>query len=202
MHQLFKTNFKCLEFDGEFLSLLGSPEITGSWLIWGKSGNGKTRFALQLAKYFALLGIKVAYDSLEEGKSKSMKAACIASNMHEVSRRFILLDKEPIEELSDRLSRPRSPQVIIIDSLQYTGLNYAQYKKFRDTFRSKLFIFISHADGKEPAGRAARSIRSDAFVKIWIEGYKAFALSRYGGGGEPYTIWEEGAERYIHVEKF
>lgn len=200
MHRLFKTNLNCLEFTGAWLQAIGRPEVTGTWLIWGKSGNGKTRFALQVAKYLASLGKKVAYDSLEEGVSLSMKNALIDCNMQEVSRRFMLLDKEPIDELIVRLTRPRSPQVIIIDSIQYTGLNYAQYKILRDTFRNKLFILISHADGKEPSGRVARSIRFDAFVKVWIEGYKAFPVSRYGGG-EPYTIWEEGAETYIHVSK-
>jgi hypothetical protein len=195
--QLMKTTLKGLPFEGDWLASFGKPEITGSWLIWGNSGNGKTRFALQLAKYLTSFCKNVAYDSLEEGVSLSFRNAVSDCGMQECSRRFILLDKEPVPDLIERLEKHKSPDIIIIDTLQYTGLNYADYKILRDRFRNKLFILLSHADGRHPAGRVARSIRYDAFVKIWVEGYRAFPVSRYGGG-EPYTIWEEGAENYIH----
>lgn len=187
---------KVLPFDGDWLQAIGQPELTGSWIVWGGSANGKTRFALQLAKYLCKFG-KVAYDSLEEGLSLSMQHAIeqVGFADAEAKRNFILLDKEPIQELIARLRKQRSPQVVIIDSLQYTGLTYADYKLLRDTFRQKLFIFISHADGNEPKGNVGRSVRYDAFVKIYIEGYKAFPQSRYGGG-EEYIIWQQGASRY------
>lgn len=194
--QLESMKFKELPFDGEFLKLIGCPEVAGSWLIWGDSGNGKTRFALQLAKYLAQW-CRVAYNSLEEGASKSMKKAFAEVGMDEVRRKVILLDNEPISELKERLKMRRSPDVVVIDSLQYSGLNYRDYVALRTEFKNKLFILISHADGKNPAGQTAKSIRYDAFVKIRIEGYKAYALSRFGGG-EPYTIWDEGSALYYN----
>lgn len=198
VNQLLNTKFRGLPFEGEWLESFGQPELTGSWLIWGNSGNGKTRFALQLAKYLAGF-CKVAYNSLEEGVSLSLRTAIEQVNFNGSGRNLILLDKEPIPELIARLERPRSPEVIIIDSVQYTGLKYHEYKKLRDRFRRKLFILISHAEGKMPEGRVARSIRFDAMVKIWIEGYRAWPVSRYGGG-QPYTIWEEGAKQYFNEE--
>lgn len=200
MHQLMRTNIRSLDFQGEWLDTIGKPEVTGTWIIWGHSGNGKTRFALQLAKYLTTFGKKVAYDSLEEGVSLSMRTAIADCNMQEVARRFVLLDKEPVSELIHRLKSKKSPDVVIIDSLQYSGMNYAQYKELRDKFRTKLFILISHAEGSKPQGRVACSIRFDAFVKIWVEGYKAYPMSRYGGK-EPYTIWEEGADDYVQSKK-
>ena len=200
IHQLYNTNIRSLNFTGEWLDSIGCPEVTGTWIIWGNSGNGKTRFALQLAKYLTSFGRKVAYDSLEEGVSLSLRNAITDCNMQEVARRFILLDKEPIPELIIRLKKKKSPDIIIIDSVQYTGLTYSDYKVLRDTFRNKLFILISHADGSQPSGRVARSIRFDANVKVWIEGYQAFPMSRYGGG-EPYTIWEEGAASFTRPNK-
>lgn len=47
----------------------------------------------------------------------------------------------------------------------------------------------------ESQNKAANSVKYDAFVKIYVEGYKAFAQSRYGGGRE-YVIWKQGAEQY------
>lgn len=183
-----------LPFTGEWLEAVGTPELTGSWIVWGGSANGKTRFALQLAKYLCKFG-KVAYDSLEEGLSLSMQQAIADVGMSDCKRNFILLDKESIADLVERLKKQRSPKVVIIDSLQYTGMTYADYKALRDTFRNKLFVFVSHADGKEPRGNVGKSVKYDAFVKIYVEGYKAIPQSRFGGGRE-YVIWKEGAKQY------
>ena len=197
IRQLYSTTIHSLDFEGEWLDAIGCPEPAGAWLIWGNSGNGKTRFALQLAKYLATFGRKVAYNSLEEGVSLSMRNAIEDCNMQEVARRFVLLDKEPVSELITRLQKKKSPDVVFIDSIQYTGLTYADYKSLKDRFRNKLFVLVSHADGNHPAGRVARSIRFDANVKILVEGFQAFAASRYGGG-KPYVIWEEGYFNLIH----
>ena len=180
-----------MDFEGDFLESIGQPELTGSWIIWGDSANGKTRFALQLAKYLCNF-CHVIYDSLEEGLSLSMQRAIEDVGFSDCKRNFVLLDQEGVTELDERLSRQRSAPVVIIDSLQYTGLNYTEYKKLREKYRNKLFIFISHADGKEPRGNVAKSVKYDAFVKIYVSGYMAYAQSRYGGG-KPYVIWEKGA---------
>lgn len=186
-----------LDFEGEWLASFGCPEVTGAWIVWGPSGSGKTRFALQVAKYLARFE-RVAYDSLEEGLSLSMQNAIIQTGMAEVARNFVLLDKEPIPELKERLRKKKSPRVVIIDSVQYTQLTYADYIALKDEFRNKLFIFISHADGREPKGNVAKSIRYDAFVKISVLGYKASVMSRYGGG-QDFIIWQKG---YDEFDKF
>ena len=183
-----------LPFEDEWLASIGRPELKGGWIIWGNSANGKTRFALQLARYMARF-VRVAYDSLEEGLSLSMQKAIEDVAMSDVKRSFVLLDKETVPMLRERLAKQRSPQVVIIDSLQYTGLNYKDYTLLINEFPHKLFVLVSHADGREPRGNVAKSIKYDAFVKIYVEGYKAFAQSRYGGG-EPYVVWQKGAETY------
>jgi hypothetical protein len=89
--------------------------------------------------------------------------------------------------------------VVIIDSLQYTGLTYSDYKSIRDEFRGKLFIFISHAEGREPRGNVGKSVKYDANVKIYVEGYKAMPQSRYGGNKE-LIVWEKGANEYWGID--
>lgn len=191
----YKTKTYLLD-DGLDLAL-GEVELTGSWIVWGGSANGKTRFALQLAKALAK-HVRVAYDSLEEGLSLSMQHAIEDVGFADVKRNFILLDGEGVDELKERLRKQRSPKVVIIDSLQYTGLTYTEYKALRDEFRSKLFIFISHAEGHNPKGAVANSVKYDAFVKVYVEGYRAYPQSRYGGN-VPYTVWPEGAAKYGHT---
>lgn len=186
-------NYKPVElnFEGKWKDAIGTPELTGTWLIWGNSANGKTRFALQLAKYLTEFR-RVAYNSLEEGLSKSMKEAILAVG---IERNFLLLDKEPVDMLKARLRKRKSPDVVFIDSLQYTGMSYVEYKRLRDEFPAKLFIFISHAEGNEPKGNVGKSIKYDAFVKIPVIGYAAYPQSRYGGG-EKLVIWQWGYEKF------
>jgi len=186
--------YDVMDFGGEWEKLIGKPEIKGSWLIWGNSTNGKTRFALQLAKYMANFG-KVIYNSLEEGDCYSMKKAIEQVNMLEVNRNFLLLDRESIDELRIRLKKDTKIKFVFIDSLQYAGIDYREYKELRDQNRNRIFVWVSHADGRDPMGATAKAIKYDAYIKIFVEGYKAFCQSRYGGG-EPYTIWEQGANKY------
>jgi len=189
-----------LPFEGAWLEAIGRPELTGSWLLWGDSGSGKTTFALQLAKY--LTGFeRVLYNSLEEGASESMKLALLRTGMQEAGKRFLLLDQEPVEEMCERLQQRRAPRVAVIDSLQYSGLSYERYKEMRAALRHVLLIIISHAEGPNPVGKIAQRIRYDAFVKINIHGYRAYCMSRYRvGEGAPITVWAEGAEAF-HTEE-
>lgn len=188
-----------LPFSGEWREAIGLPEQKGAWIVFGDSGHGKTSFALQLGKYFAQIGKRVAYDSIEEGVSLSMREAYIRTGMADVAGMFILLDKEPIAELRIRLRKRRAPDVIIVDSVQYTGLSTKEYKELVDDFPDKLFIFISHADGLKPKGALAQAIYYDAFVCMMVKGFKALVRkSRYGGNGE-ITISERLALEYWSV---
>lgn len=193
--QVLQAKFKTLNFTEKWFDLVGKPEAVGAWLVWGNSYNGKSSFALSLSKYLTNFG-RVAYNSLEEGHCESLRQSYIRSEMEDVNGKLLLLDQESTSELTARLKRPKSPRFIFIDSLQYACITSAEYKLLISSFRSKLFIFLSHADGKHPSGTLAKQVRYDAFVKIWIEGFMAFAQSRYGGNSEPFTIWKKGADKY------
>lgn len=191
--EMLKMTFIEMPFEGEWKNSFGEPERSGVWLVWGHSGNGKTSFALQLARYLCQFG-RVAYNTLEEGARKSFQLAVKRNNMHTVKKKFIILN-EPLEDLTRRLEKRKSPDIIIIDSYQYFGLSKTEYIKLKSNFPNKLFIFISHAEGKQPEGRAAKFVKFDADVKIHVNGYKAFVVSRFGGS-EPYVIWAEGAAEF------
>lgn len=201
--ELLNTRFKTIDIAEDFHKLMGKPEAAGAWIVYGESGNGKTRFSLQLAKELSR-HTRVAYNTIEEGVKLSFQKAIEASNLHPVAQNFIIYPGDDLTQLKRRLKRRRSPNVIIIDSLQYfvqgdensdKNITKFQYKELLSDFPKKLFIFISHAQKNSPKGELAKSIKFDADVKIKVEGYKAFAISRFGGG-EAYTIWEEGARKY------
>lgn len=193
--------FEVAEFDGEFLASFGKPELRGAWLIYGGSGCGKTTFVMQVCKYLTRFR-RVAYNSLEQGLSLSLQKTWERVGMQEAGSRIILLHKEQLNELSIRLRKKQSPDVIVIDSIHYLRrFNDSQYQKLRDEFPDKLFIFVSHEKGGLPKGMMAQNIRYDADIKIRVEGYKAFVTTRYevpelGEGGTDFIIWEQGANKY------
>jgi hypothetical protein len=188
-----KMKFNTLPFEGDWKDLIGEPEIAGSWIIWGKSANGKTRFALQLAKYLAGFQ-KVYYNSLEEGLKLSFKKALEANNIKAVGNKFGF-HKERFNQMCARLRKERSPNIVIIDSLQHFRITTAEYYSLLEEFPKKLFIFISHAQGTEPKGELADEIRYNSDVKIRVHQFIASPVetTRYGGY-KPYVIWEEGVK--------
>lgn len=199
--QLLRKKFIELPVEGAWKELLGSPERSGSWFIYGLSGHGKTTFNMQLAKYLTRFG-KVEYDTLEEGARKSMQEAVKENRMQDCRKgSFKILDKVTIEELRARLSRKRAAKIIFIDSVQYTFIEKRAYKQLLTDFPDVLFIWISHARGKQPLGALAEAIMYDADIKIHIIGFKAYSKSRMSRGvkTKPYTIWDEGAKDYHEI---
>ena len=89
---MMRKNREVYAFEGALQEAFGQPEQNGVWFIWGRSGNGKTSFVLQLCKELTRYG-KVAYDSLEEGDSLTMQNALMRVGMGDVGRRFILLNE-------------------------------------------------------------------------------------------------------------
>lgn len=182
-------------FDGKWADAFGQPERTGVWFIWGRSGNGKTSFVMQLIAELCKYD-RVAFDSMEEGDSLSMRQKLVRHGLSQVGSRFHLLNAEPMTELKERLARRKSYNIIVIDSFQYTQMSYRDYIQFKEQNKDKLIVFISHAKGSLPRGSAAEGVMYDATLKIWVEGFKAFSKGRFIGQTGEFTIWDEGAERY------
>lgn len=193
--ELLSMKIEAFPFTDEWYDAFGQPERRGVWIVWGNSGNGKTTFVVQLCKYLCNFE-NVIYDSLEEGASLAMKNTLIRCGMLDVNRRFKLLDNESLEKLSERLLKRKSPGIVVIDSFQYTQITYKQYISFKERHKDKLIIFVSHADGKLPSGRSARSVMYDASQKIYVEGYRAFSKGRFIGPKKQFDIWPEEAADY------
>ena len=74
-------------------------------------------------------------------------------------------------------------------------------KGYDRIFPNKLFVFMSHEKNREPSGAITQQIHYDADVRIRVEGYKAFVISRFGnpekeGGRQNFIIWKKGANEY------
>ena len=183
------------EFDGQWLEAVGKPELKGTWCIGGLPKNGKTSFTRQLAKDLTIWHL-VAYNSIEEGISASFAETLRRCRMDEVkANRFIVLNNEDIKDIECRLSKRKSPKIVIIDSIQFLGLNTETYLRWKKRFSEKLFIYITHLQGQYPEGKTALKIWRDSDVVVKVEGFRAYPTSRYGGG-KPITVCEEKAAMF------
>lgn len=193
--ELLSKRFKTMKFSGAWAASLGTMvERSGSWIIYGESGHGKTDFSLQLAKYLTQFG-KVAYDTIEEGARLTFQKALNRQELtKQEKRRFIILH-ESIEELRLRLKRQKSPDFIIIDSLQFSFITKKQYVDLMEEFPKKLFIWISHAEGKKPLGTLAIWVEYHADIKMRVQGFRTLVKSRYEGN-EDFIINEELSAKY------
>lgn len=182
-------------FEGEWGHCIGIMDRHGVVFIWGNSGNGKTATVMSLAKELTKFG-KVLFVSKEEGFSLSFQNTLKRYDMYSCGSRFQVIESATPEELIERLSKPRSPEFVIIDSFQHLGLSYRDYLAFKEKLSNKLLIFVSHADGKQPEGRAAKAVKYDAMLKIWVEGFVAFSNGRFMGDTAQAVIWQQGAWKY------
>lgn len=193
--QLRKAKFPTYQFSGKWQDLVGNPEKGGVWCVWGLSSNGKTTFAIQLMKYFCEeFHLKCAYLSLEQGFCKSLNDALQRECMESVNRRVSLWQDMTFAEMREELKGKNAPKVVFIDSLQYLEFKWEEYTRLKNMFRQTIFVFISQAkDDRRPKGYLAQKLCFDADVKIEVNGFVAYASSRFGGG-TPLTIWQEGAK--------
>jgi len=179
-----KRKFKMLELSGEWKTHLGNMERSGSVLILGDSGDGKTTYALQMTKAISPVE-KVLYNSAEEGIRASFKRSLLLNNMKVVKSRFKYV-KESYDELWERLSMKRQPKVVIIDSAQYffRGKSIKDYFKLVETYSTTLFIFISHINKGMPKGSVANEIYWDCQNRILVSDFAAHITKSRCGADE------------------
>lgn len=192
--QVLTIKFDTIRLGGGWDECVGEIETTGIWFIWGNSGNGKTSAVVSLCKELSAFG-KVLYNSREEGVSLTMQNTLRRYGMGELGSRFQLANMS-LQELDEKISQQRSPKFVVLDSFQFMGLTYKDFRAFCEKHKNKMLIFVSRTRGRQPEGRAAISAMYDAPCKIWVEGYKAFSKGRFVGTTGEMTIWDEGAKKY------
>ena len=197
--EIMSKKFKVLQWSQPWKDAFLQPEISGLWFVWGNSSNGKTSFVMQMAKEFSTLGIgKVFINSTEEGARLTMQNNIKLNGLSELKNK-VIINNEPLEKTYERLSKHKSPHFIFIDSVQASGANKATFRKLLNSYPNKLFIVTSQTKGRHPIGDTAMSLKHDADMKYFVEGFKAFSNGRLNPGGE-YVIWEEKATEYWSVK--
>ena len=194
--------FNRVRFEGEWRNLIGDPVLTGIWMLWGQSSNGKTSAAIKLLRYLTKFE-KCIYWSKEEGVSDTLQTAFNRENwmLSEKKKVFIPQTYWNIENLKELLRQPKSPKIVFMDSLQIFGKLYSSqfYYDLKEEFaHKKLFVYVSQAEGKEPKGSIGDDVKYDSNVKMRVEGGKLTAQSRIMGSkyGEYVVVHEQLFNEY------
>jgi hypothetical protein len=208
------TKHKTFRFTGRWFDSFGEPPTSGSWMIYGTSGSGKTGFALQLAKY--LTGFdRVLYWSLEQGNSKTFQSAWKRERMTDCGNRIILADSDAtFEDIIKKMSQRKGCDILFVDSLtplryyteeqadgELTVKNFGvvAYERFRRRMKDKLLIWLGHEKGGAPDTSVGDYIMKLADLKMRVEGFKVMTNSRAGNRMADFTVWEKGAREYEAV---
>ncbi|MCR5394191.1 MAG: DNA repair protein RadA [Bacteroidales bacterium] len=193
--EIAQKQWVCLPWDSKWSGPFGEPTINDTWFVCGPSASGKSSFVMQLAKELCNYG-HVLYVSYEEGVNLSFQERMERFRMSDVQGRFRVVTEDTLEELTERLSKKRSANFVIIDSFQYAGWSYEETKALVDRFKHKSFIFISQEYKGQPMGKSAMRVKYMAGIKVRVAGYKAYCQGRFTGDpGSYYTVWEEGVIR-------
>ena len=203
MHSISTLNFfkkrsaKPIKLYNEVLKdVLGGVVVEGCWIVYGPEKNGKTWFALWLAKQLARF-TRVNYISAEEGLADSFKEAVFRAGITTADN-IVWNEYISADEIIEKFSKQRSAKIIVIDNLtMYSDeLKPIELKKrLLDALPNKLIIFIAHEERKQPYPAIANMAKKMSSVVIHIEGLKAFVTSRFSSGGE-IVINEEKADIY------
>lgn len=203
--EVSQKKYEVIKWNGQWRESFGRPAMNETWFISGASAQGKSSFVMQLAKKLCEYG-KTLYVSAEEGIRQSFQRRLEMFEMNSVGRKLSIIEDPDINLLKERLSKPKSPRFIIIDSFQMANWTYQDAMELIETFNKKSFIFISQEYKSRPMGADAVRLRYAAGVKIRVSGFMALCSGREketaGGGG--FIVWDEGAIRYgnkIAVEK-
>lgn len=184
--------WKTLPWGEKWSKPFGFPAENASWFISGASASGKSSFVMQLGKELCKYGT-VLYMSYEEKVNQSFQRRMGYLKMNEVQGKFRVVPGSSLDELVERLRKPKSPKFVVIDSFQVAPWDYPDAEELMERFPKKCFIWISQEKKSQPMGGGAVRLKYICDMKVRVVGYKAYCQGRaIGEAGSYYVVWEEG----------
>lgn len=183
VQNLYDKKFKTFEFTGLWEEVFGCPSTTGIWLLYGKDKNGKTWGTLLITDYLSQFE-KVLYVSAEEGTDMEFQAALKRANIDSNNKNIHFIEYEPLEDLKLRLSKHKSPKIVVIDNLTMYNdeLKGKDIKELKQEFPNKLFILLAHEERNQPYTAAAQMAKKLAKVIMRVKGLAITVGGRVPGG--------------------
>ena len=192
--QILNKKYKMLDVSDKWKNVFGQLPDPFSMIVIGKPKNGKTSLVMSFCRDRAER-YKVFYSSLEEGDAKTIQDALILADMKDVAGKFFIGEDYFFNDLVEKLSKPRSPKIVVIDSLDYMSLTTSQWKELIYLFPKKSWMIIcwgsAHpTDFANPDNYYAKQIKYKVGTVVLVKDFKVTTRGRYGMT-DPYTIWDK-----------
>ncbi len=161
----------------EFRNIMGDVDSKFIGTLYGKSGSGKSVFALRFADWFAANIGKALYNSHEEGINKTIQDRIKQFNIS--SQKLYFGNKLNYDDLCRKIVANKY-RLVVIDSIKYMGLTPEQLDDFRHRFRKRTICLLMVAFG---TGRGQTDGCKDHLhasdVKLYFDNGKVFSHGRY-----------------------
>ncbi|MEA5462045.1 hypothetical protein VB796_23440 [Arcicella sp. LKC2W] len=163
LESLKSKKFKTLPFSGKLKDLMGTPEANFCMMVYGKPGQGKSYFTLELSEYLAHHFGTVLFNSSEEGSSLSLQNKINHFDMENI----YLGDAKDIDSLQYLLTQ--SPyKFVVIDSINHMSITPEDLRKLRGLHPDKGFICILQST-KSGDFKGGNEFEHDADISIKID---------------------------------
>jgi hypothetical protein len=174
LESLKNKKFKTLPFSDKWQDLIGTPEANFCMMVYGKPGQGKSYFTLELSEYLASNFGDVLFNSSEEGSSLSLQNKVVNLNPENI----FLGRADDIKSLQFLLTQ--SPyKFVVIDSINHMNITPEDLRKLRGLHPTKGFICIFQST-KSGDFKGSNEYEHDADISIKIENRKAECMkTRY-----------------------
>ncbi len=173
---LKKIQYDPIGLQNKYKQVIGNVEKSTSILIYGRSGHGKSTFAILFAKHLADLGKKVLFVSGEEGTSerfteKFERLNCFHKNI------------DIVTSLND--ADPNKYDATIFDSTQLLAISPEMVAEFKKAYPNTLKFYVSQVTKDGQHRGSEEYIHNVDVVLEAVEGViYSTSKNRYNGSGE------------------
>lgn len=187
MKKVADMKFQLLNFKGKWNTFFGLPQTNFYCVIHGMSGEGKTNFSIQFAKYLAENFGNVLYISGEEGFAPTFQQKVKDLGADNVPRLYAIDIRSGREILTEI---PNKFHFIVIDSLNNMEIDIDTMKAIRLKFKQSGIIAIcqSTKDGKI---RGSYQIVHDSDIAVKVmNGIACTTKNRFKEKGMEFNVFE------------
>ena len=170
-----KENYPTIGLKGKYKTFLGDLHKGFSMIVFGKPGQGKTTWALCLAKHLAEHHGKVIYASNEEFGSKTLQEKLKFAGGADKNLDF----SEDLEKVN-----LNHYDFLFIDSIQRLGMSLTAFKALRKKYPHLAVVLIGQVN-KKGQMKGAQEWEHETGATVEVDREKAVTTkNRYNGLGE------------------
>ena len=183
--ELSQVQFKTIPFKGVWAEFIGQPEFGFSLSIYGQPGQGKSTFAIILAKYLSENHGKILLNSSEEKHSKTLQEKLIRLNA--ANELILISTNSTISGLREQMKNYPSP-FVIIDSIDHMKATPEDIENLKKESKGVSFILI-HQVTKDGKQRGSNEFAHNSDMLIRIENGAAITeKNRFAQSGKRFEI--------------